>query len=405
MNSSLFWNCNYLIAYVAGPGDVIKTYRHWIKNEPDPHEVSVTYSEQFYNVVKNRSLRAYVVSSNNRKELWQDGQIIFENKPKNIHGKTGITYHLKELTYSLGLILTIIRLKAKIAVISDMQHWWLFAILRIVNIEVIPDLHCTFWPKGHRPLNFKYRLLQVLNSWFWKNVPAATICISPECKRQILELTKFRQKGVLILAHPNYKPGNLDTIPIADWNSRPFRLLFAGRIERNKGIFDLLELVKCIESKIPGGLVVEVCGSGSDEKKFLSEILYNHLTKIVLFSGKLNREEMRKSFSKAHAVIVPTSSSFAEGFNKVVVEGVLSGRPVIATDVCPATDVFKKSVVRLPAGDIIAMKEAVLLLSTDLYFYENKQRHCREEGEPFYDKDKSWEAALNTALQHTLGKS
>lgn len=32
------------ILYVAGPGNVIGTYNHWVKGEDDPAQVSVTYS-------------------------------------------------------------------------------------------------------------------------------------------------------------------------------------------------------------------------------------------------------------------------------------------------------------------------------------------------------------------------
>ena len=40
---------------------------------------------------------------------------------------------------------------------------------------------------------------------------------------------------------------------------------------------------------------------------------------------------MREMFRQAHVLIVPTTTDFIEGFNQVVVEGVLAGRPVITS--------------------------------------------------------------------------
>ena len=43
-----------------------------------------------------------------------------------------------------------------------------------------------------------------------------------------------------------------------------------------------------------------------------------------------------ETLSWAHAMIVPTTSEFKEGFAMVAAESVLAGRPVVLSDVVPA---------------------------------------------------------------------
>jgi glycosyltransferase involved in cell wall biosynthesis len=175
-------------------------------------------------------------------------------------------------------------------------------------------------------------------------------------------------------------------------------LLFAGRIETDKGVFDLLSVVARIQSQVPDGLVVEMCGSGSAEQALVAAISERGLAESVHFLGRLNRQEMREAYSRAHAVLVPTLSSFAEGLNRVVMESVLSGRPVVATEVCNTQDVFEHSAIHVRTSDIEAMADAILRLATDCEFYEAKRAGCKLDETPFYDTTQSWGAALSKAI-------
>ena len=56
---------------------------------------------------------------------------------------------------------------------------------------------------------------------------------------------------------------------------------------------------------------------------------------------------MRAMYDDAHVVIVPTTSDFIEGFNKVVAEAVLAGKPVITSSVCPALEYVRDAVIEV----------------------------------------------------------
>jgi glycosyltransferase involved in cell wall biosynthesis len=394
-----------LIAHTAGPGDVITTYRHWLKGEADPHEVSETYSGQFYGRIKARSLSACVIGSHPRQEVLRDAWITLEHRPRHSKGKSGLAFHLAELWYWLRVISTFIRARAAIAVIGDMEHWWLLTLLRLAGIEVITVLHCTFWPKGHRSSRFSRRVVGALNGWFWRHVPVATISISPECERQVRELAGERVAGALLQARPLYHSGYLDAIPAPHWEQQPFRVLFAGRMERDKGIFDLLDLAERLRDFTHHEVVFEVCGSGSAQDEFAEAIERRRLEDQVRFIGRLDRHGMKDAFNRAHITFVPTTATFPEGLNQVVVESVLAGRPVIATEICPAIEVVPNAVISIAAGDIDAMAEAIRRLATDRMFYEQLQRNCKDDALPFYDIGMSWGAALDQAIEIALGQA
>jgi glycosyltransferase involved in cell wall biosynthesis len=112
---------------------------------------------------------------------------------------------------------------------------------------------------------------------------------------------------------------------------------------------------------------------------------------------------MREMFSRAHAVIVPTRTDFVEGFNQVVVEAVLSGRPVVTSAVCPALSYVRDAVVEVPPNDVKGYTDALLKLCKDHDFYEEKRLGCLGVQQPFYDISQGWGATLKSILVAPAG--
>lgn len=386
------------LAYIAGPGDVIDAYHHWEKSQVDPTEVSMTYSGQFYSVTRRLGLSAYVISSHARPDHFNNEWLTIVYKSKFSLGYNGVIYHLREIAYIIWLMSKVIHYRADLVVVSNIDHWWLLSFLKLASIEIVPSLHCTFWPKKHRPVILKQKFIYWLNGIFWRFIPSATICISPECERQVLEIANNKVHGPLLQARPLYHQGYLDTIAPINWKIKPFKILYAGRMERNKGIFDLIEVMARLELEYPGQFVIEVCGDGQHTIEFCQEIDRRRFDNRIFFLGKLDHEQMYSAYARAHAIIVPTRAEFAEGLNKVVVEGVLAGRPVIVTDICPAAEVLPNSVIIVGSGDIDAMVLGLTKLAMDFSFYQEKCAFSKHESAPFYDPQQSWGGALDKAI-------
>src|SRR5207302_10136880 len=101
--------------------------------------------------------------------------------------------------------------------------------------------------------------------------------------------------------------------------------------------------------------------------------------------GYCSRAFMRQMYARSHAVIVPTTSDFIEGFNQVVAEGVLSGRPVITSRVCPALDYVRDAVVEVGVDDVQGYGDALLRLCDDPAFYRARCDGCVAAQPQFYD--------------------
>ncbi len=390
------------VIYCGGPGDIAGTMRSWISGKHDAKEVSDTYSGQFFDQIKARGLSALVISTHARKELLVEGLITIEHRPNKATGKTGLAYKLTYMSHWLGIIGTILRFRPRVVLIADLEHWWLLAIPAIFGIKVITDLQCTFWPRGYRSNALYERILQGLNGLFWRKIPVATICISPECERQVREMSYGQVKGRLLQARSSYQRADFSEIIPQNWDADSFRLMFAGRVERNKGVFDLLDVMASLLADNHRKVLLDICGGGTALSEIKAEVDRRGLQSCINVLGQLNSSDMRAAYERCHVVVVPTTAYFPEGLNRVVVEGVLAGRPVVATTVCNAIDVFPRSVITVNCGDQLAMVTAIKRLASDNNYYESIRESCAAEAEQFYDREQSWGAALGRALDLAL---
>jgi glycogen synthase len=386
------------IVYVAGPGDVLGTYKYWLRGLDDPSQVSITYSSLFYDLCRELDIHALVIATHSPPDSLHDGWIRIEHRRIPWPQGSGIYYHLGRVWYLVGVMASAIRFRADVVVVANISHWYLLSLLRLFGIEVITSLHCTLWPVLNRPRRFVPRVLLKLNGWFWRRAASATICVSPECEQQMREIARtvngpvyqsraqYHREEFQALSAPRFEPGSR------------FRVMFAGRIERNKGVFDVLAVAEELERRHPGLVEWEIVGSGGAEADLRAAVDAAGLADLVHLRGYLNRTAMLEELSRAHAVIVPTTTNFAEGLNKVAVEGILAGRPVVTTVLSNAVDLLGEAAVEVPPGDIQAYADAIYRLAGDPKLLDRKRRACQAVREQFFDPNRSWGATLKQAL-------
>ncbi len=175
-------------------------------------------------------------------------------------------------------------------------------------------------------------------------------------------------------------------------------MLFAGRIEAYKGVFDLLDIAKRFASAGKTAIEFDLCGTGSAIDELKRQVEEVRLPGRFRVHGHCDRTKMSQMFRDCHVLIVPTTTEFPEGFNQVVVEGILAGRPVITSSVCPALDYVRDAVVEVPPDDVSAYHDAILRLHDDAELYEQKRAASVALQGQFYDPRRGWAAALLTAL-------
>lgn len=107
--------------------------------------------------------------------------------------------------------------------------------------------------------------------------------------------------------------------------NKEIRLIFAGRVEKSKGIFILLDSIKDLEVSLV------VCGIGSALEEAKRRTKELRIENKVTFKGKLDSMELIKEYKNSDVLIAP--SLRVEGFPMSIIEGMSYYLPVIASSI------------------------------------------------------------------------
>lgn len=379
------------IMYVEGPGDVVDSFRRWDKQEDVISETSRTFSGQFFDFCKAEGLRAYAISYCNDQKQEYTSQFRVENRPKRILG-SGIFYHLSQILYGLSIVVTAIRYRPYyINITSGVTYWFVLSPLKLFGIKIVPHFHNSLWPSGFRPKRLSQGTLLALDGWFLRHVARASLCVSPEISRQIYELAGTSQVVVNQFRAQFYRRDFENPPSPPQHGQKPFIAIFAGRVERNKGVFDLLDMAEQLRGE---GVVFEICGIGSDLDKLKESCIQRALSDVVQIHGKLRRPELLAVYARAHTVIVPTRSDFCEGLPLVAAEAVLMGRPVITSRLSNAMDVLVGAIAEAQPDDVGSYVDVIRRLLYDQVYYEASCRSCSALREQFLDGEQGLTSVL-----------
>lgn len=383
------------IFFAAGPGNVIEAHRRWRSGEDDPSQMSITFSSELEEFCSTRGYSTYVVASRSPPAKIEDGGFIVEHRPKA--AGSGIRYHLIEIRYGLSLLATALSFRADYAVVqSGTTHYFVLALFRLCSIRVIPVLHNTLWPRGRRYKSRVRGLIGRLDGIFFRKFATATICVSPECKRQVVEITSGQHGPIREMA-PQFNP-ELYVVSPPPSSEGSFRLIFCGRITRDKGVFDLLEIMKRVDMHLPSQVKLQICGIGPDLERLQFRCKELELGGIVEILGRVEPTRLRELITSSHAAIVPTRSEFPEGLAMSAIEPVLLGRPVITNPVVPAVEVLRDACLVANTDDVLSYVDTVISLVRSPELYRQLASACLRLREAFFDGSKSFGAALEEII-------
>lgn len=385
------------ILYAAGPGNVIGTYNHWVKGEDDPARVSVTYSSQFFDTCRAFNAEGYVIASNQEQKILKDGKFTIEHRLIRGRKAGNIFYHLGQIWYGLRLFITAVRFRADVAIVAgSTTYLFLLSLLSWFNIKVIPSIHCVFWPKYKKPSQKQQFLLNLDRRLLTQDCETIFV-VSDDIAKQIHRVTEGQHKPITRF-FPVYRPEQFKDITPPNLNQSPFRVLFVGRVEPNKGVFDLLEVAKQLIAEGKKDIVFDICGRGSALEALQIAAKEAGIEDNFICHGYCKKSKMRQMYSASHLVVVPTRTNFVEGFNKVVVEGVLAGRPVITSGVCPALSNVKEAAIEVPPNSVEGYTKAICQLYDDRELYKAKCEGGQGLQTEFYDRSRGWGAKLKAYL-------
>lgn len=206
------------------------------------------------------------------------------------------------------------------------------AICRLLNKPVVwsPRGSLQRWEGGSRP-----RLKR------WWEITCNYLCDKERVTlhftsdKELLESTARIERASVVVI-----PNGVDTVkrPKDYSHEKPksLRLMYLGRLDRIKGIENLLTAMK----EVDGLVTLSICGAGSNgyagNLKALTERL--GIAERVKFEGHVTGEEKTKCFASSDVFVMP---SFSESFGLSTAEALSYGLPVIASKGAPWSEVEK----------------------------------------------------------------
>ncbi len=194
---------------------------------------------------------------------------------------------------------------------------------------------------------------------FLRQRASAVILHGEWLRQRYLDVTHFDDRKVFSIPHGCYtvfKHG-IDT-SITDVGRS---VLFFGRINRYKGLGDLLQAAKVVAPQVPDFRLV-IAGRGGDLENHRQEIASRAYC--TLHEGYLSNQDVARIFQQSSIVVLP----YIEGSQSGVVRiAYVFGKPVIVTEVGSIPEAVRDGVTGrvVQPGDIDALAAAMIEILTD----------------------------------------
>lgn len=140
-------------------------------------------------------------------------------------------------------------------------------------------------------------------------------------------------------------------------------ILYVGRLDRFKGIEDLIESLSYVKEEIPN-IRLSIVGDGEYLNDLRSLVSDYNLEDNVIFEGYLYDGELVKMYSKCEVFIFP---SYREGLPMAVIEAMSAGLPIVASDIEPCIELLEggKCGILIKKGDKKDLADQILRVVKD----------------------------------------
>ena len=148
--------------------------------------------------------------------------------------------------------------------------------------------------------------------------------------------------------------------------TKVLKLLFLGRLDRNKGLNEIINSLKELSSEI--NYMFEIAGDGPDKDWFLTKCETN-LPNNYNYNGVVFGIQKEQLLSKCHVFLLP---SYFEGLPSALLEAMSYGQVPIVTPVGSIQDVIlnNKNGIIIPIKNSTKIIDGLNKISTDSLFYD-----------------------------------
>lgn len=231
---------------------------------------------------------------------------------------------------------------------------------KVFDIKVITTTHSVY--------SFGKRGLFSLVSKYTFKLSDLVLCLSQQSVEEVVALEVNRNKVLKFTYWVDskiFKPLQESRKILSD----KLRVLFVGRLVSEKGIPELLSSM----ASWPKDVELIIAGSGP-----LSEMIEakSKIDKRIKFLGRVGQLDLPSVYSSSDLLIVP--SVHEEGFGRVVIESLMCGTPVLASNRGGLVEAIDSSV-----GDLITItpkkiSERINFYKRNKNYLKSKSNHARE---------------------------
>jgi len=384
------------LIYVPGDADVLGAFARSISGEDDRGEIAITYSGSVFEACEAAGVEVLCLPSRAEGRTLSRGRIHIEETPVPFAGKGGFRYFVGQVLFALRILRRAGQFRADMALIANQHLWFLYSPLAWLGVRIVPSLHQTFWPRDLRPRDLKNRVFQALDGRFWRRRVHATIAVSDECARQVVELSGPRHGPirVVVAQYPTELPPPREPPPMD-----PFRVLFAGRVRASKGIWEVLDAAETLQRRAPGRYRWVFAGPGSELEDLRRAVAQQGLGDLVEVLGPVPPRRLLELMDDCHVVVSPTRSDFREGLQKIAIEGILRGRPVVTTKYSNAFDRFGPALLECEERSAGSLIGSIERLATEGSLFEVKSSQARLLSHLLVDRSLGYKAAIEHLIR------
>lgn len=182
-------------------------------------------------------------------------------------------------------------------VINDYKkNKYKFFIKSTLNLSNKIICQSAFWKSFFNGLGIKKSKLEIIENW--------------------VDNENIRESKTLLFPSYNKDLGEI------------FKIVFVSRIEKTKGVDDLIALAKQLKNKL--NFSIHVYGVGNYEKEFLNTINNNNLENKIYFHGWLDKKDMLKTINSNHLAIFPSQ---VEGYPNSLLDYIFAKVPIVSSDI------------------------------------------------------------------------
>lgn len=383
------------LGYFSGPVDARGIY-HSLREGRHTTLFGTSYMRHLMKVCEEQGREAVIVTTHpgERYEV-RLGAFTILNRPSP--GGRRLAYHRLQLGWTRDCLAELERHGARTVVMTAAQHYWLVTPpFRKRGMRFINSYHCAVRAISHRALS-PHELFIRLTSRLHLAHGDPTMAVAPHILHQ-LSTEPGAQRRQTWRFIPDYDRGMFADFEPHPIGEGPVEIIFAGRVEENKGVFDMVEACELLNDEPGLRYRFHFHGEGGALEALRTRASASPCADLLKVYGFTAGDALAAHYSASHIVVVPTRSDFDEGLPKSVIEGVLALRPVVTSCVCPAIEVVGDACVEARMDEPASYAEAFRQLATSPDLLNEKVRAAQRIREEYFEPAHSYSQTLREAL-------